>query len=280
MATASRILLLLTVAAHVWAQGRGGGFRQPDPIDFNDHSGFVQIFDGASLNTSRLNTSPLNTWDGDPKVWKVEDGVIVGVSPADKPVGTTFLIWRGGAPADFELKLELKVEGAGANTGIQYRSKNITPSFGRGPGGRGGGQAGRGFPPPPVTDPRWDLAGYQADFDMNNLFSGQLMESSSARFIMTWRGQVVKAEPGKTPRLLASLGDKDALSGFVKLNGWNQYHIVARGHQLMHIVNGHLMSITYDDDPVLGAAKGLIGLQIEGNGGVKVSFRNLWLKTL
>ena len=39
---------------------------------------------------------------------------------------------------------------------------------------------------------------------------------------------------------------------------------------MMHIVNGHLMSITFDDEPALRAAKGLIGLQIEGNGGVRI----------
>jgi hypothetical protein len=38
------------------------------------------------------------------------------------------------------------------------------------------------------------------------------------------------------------------------------------------------MSIFIDDDPSMAAAKGVIGLQIENTG--KVSFRNLWLKTL
>jgi len=46
----------------------------------------------------------------------------------------------------------------------------------------------------------------------------------------------------------------------------------------MHIVNGHLMSVFIDDDPMMAAAQGVIALQIEGTG--KVSFRNLWLKNL
>jgi len=250
----------------LFAQGRGCGFRQPDPIDHNDTSGFTRIFDGSTLQN----------WDGDPNVWKVEDGAITGYSPKEKPVGTTFIIWRGGEPADFEMKLEVRAEGAGANTGIQYRSKNVTPTFGRGPG-RGPNPA---RPDAPHPDPRWDLAGYQADFDYVNRFSGQLMDSGNGRFIMTWRGQTVQSEAGKNARLLASLGDRDALAGYVKIGDWNQYHIIARGHQLMHIVNGHLMSITFDDEPSLRSVKGLIGLQIEGNGGVKVSFRNIWLKTL
>ena len=90
----------------------------------------------------------------------------------------------------------------------------------------------------------------------------------------------MQSEAGRNPRLLASLGDKDALAGYVRIGDWNQYHIIAWGHQLFHIVNGHLMSITWDDEPALSTAKGLIGLQIEGNGGVTISFRNIWLKTL
>jgi len=38
------------------------------------------------------------------------------------------------------------------------------------------------------------------------------------------------------------------------------------------------MSIFIDDDSTMAAAKGVIGLQIEGTG--KVFFRNLWLKNL
>jgi hypothetical protein len=250
--------------------GRGGGISVTPPAmaDFNDHTGFVQIFDGTTLNG----------WDGDPNVWKVENGVIVGHSPAEKPVGTTFIIWRGGEPADFELKAEVKAEGSGANTGIQYRSKNEVPTFGRGGGARGGSgaPAGRGTPP----DPRWQIAGYQADFDYVNRFSGQLMDSSNARFILTPRGTVVVSEEGQPAKTLAYLGNYSELAGYVKINDWNQYEVIAKGNTLTHIVNGHVMSITIDNDTKLRALKGLIALQIEGNGGVTISYRNLWLKTL
>ncbi|HVY91845.1 MAG TPA: DUF1080 domain-containing protein [Bryobacteraceae bacterium] len=256
--------------------GRGGGISvvAPPMADFNDHTGFVQIFDGTSLKG----------WDGDPNVWKVEDGAIVGHSPAEKPVGTTFIIWRGGEPGDFDLKAEVKAEGSGANTGIQYRSRNEVPTFGRGgPGGgaRGGsggaGRAGgRGTPP----DPRWQVAGYQADFDFVNRYSGQLMDSSNARFILTPRGTVVVSEEGQPAKTLAYLGNYAELAGYVKINDWNQYEVIAKGNTLTHIINGHVMSITIDNDTKLRALKGLIALQIEGNGGVTISYRNLWLKTL
>ena len=47
----------------------------------------------------------------------------------------------------------------------------------------------------------------------------------------------------------------------------------------MHMLNGRLISVTVDDDPAKRVAKGLIGLQIEGQS-MRVSFRNIYLKTL
>src|SRR5207248_3415312 len=46
------------------ARGRGG-FRQPDPIDFNEHDGWTSLFDGKTLTG----------WSGDNN-WKVENGAI------------------------------------------------------------------------------------------------------------------------------------------------------------------------------------------------------------
>jgi hypothetical protein len=49
---------------------------------------------------------------------------------------------------------------------------------------------------------------------------------------------------------------------------------------MLHMLNGHAMAIFIDDDPTMAATQGVIGLQIEGGGNVKISFRNLWLKNL
>ena len=45
-------------------------FHEPAAMDFNDHTGYTQIFDGKSLAD----------WEGDPTVWHVENGAIVGES--------------------------------------------------------------------------------------------------------------------------------------------------------------------------------------------------------
>ena len=148
--------LLMTVALAsglTWAlagtsagQGRGGGgFTQPDPIAFDNHEGWISIFDGTSLKN----------WEGNPDIWRLENGAITGTSTPEKPSGTTYIIWEGGKPGNFELKAEMKLEGSGLNSGIQYRS-TITPGLG-----------GGAFP---------GLKGYQADFDFAGRYTGQLYE--------------------------------------------------------------------------------------------------------
>jgi len=257
--------------------GRGfGGFTQPDPIDFADNTGWKSMFDGATLNG----------WDGNKDIWHVEGGVIVAESTCEKPTGTTYLIWQGGQPGDFELKAEMRGEGAGINSGIQYRSfmqPPPQPPAGAPPAGRGGrgptGPCPSGQPrgtPDMVANAKWNVGGPQSDFDGTNRYSGQYYEGGTNRGIVAWRGQVVRAEEGKHMRLLATLGDRDELGGYVKINDWNQVHIIARGNELIHIINGHVMAVFLDDDPTKFRKNGIIALQIEGTG--RISFRNIFIK--
>src|SRR5579863_2878410 len=189
-------------------------FVQPEPINFDDHDGWVQIFDGKTLDG----------WDGRSDIWHVEDGAIVGESSSEHPSGTTNIIWRGGEPGNFELKLEMKLEGTGANGGVQYRSYHVEPKL-------------RPVPPGLTPDQRqhrqsqsdldkkhaqWNLAGYQADFDFKNEYTGQLYEQSSPRGIIAWRSQVVATENGRKPILLATLGSSEELKALIKPGDWNQ----------------------------------------------------------
>jgi hypothetical protein len=269
---------LLVMVAHAFSQqpaGRGGGFREPDPIDFNDHTGWASMFDGQTLNG----------WDGDKSYWHVQDGAIVVESTCEKPTGTIYLIWQGAEPADFEMKLEMKGEGAAVNSGVQYRGAITDPNRPRGGGGGGRGAPGpcpsgapRGTPPSFASQAKWDMLGPQFDFDGRNRYTGQFYEQATGRGIIAWRGQVVRTEVGKSPRLLATLGDREELAGYVHLEDWNQLHLIARGNTMTHIVNGHVMSILIDDDPTKFRKSGLLGFEIEGTG--KIGIRNIWLKKL
>jgi hypothetical protein len=252
---------LLKVQPNISGQ-RNGVFIEPDPMDFADHAGYTSLFDGKSLAG----------WDGQPGVWSVEDGAIVGKSTPEKVAGNTFLVYQGTEAKDFDLKLEIKVEWGGGS-GIQYRSSTGIPP-GRVPG--------KGEPP---LDPRWVMIGPQADFWLQSneharQYSGQLYSQNTSRGIIVWRGQVVQALPGKFPQLVGTIGDREQLATLVKDGEWNQYTIIARGGVIMHILNGQLMAVLVDDDPASSNnVSGLFGLQIEATP-CKASFRNLWLKKI
>lgn len=247
-------------------------FVQPEPINFNDHDGWTQIFDGKTLKG----------WDGDTNVWHVEEGAIVGESSPRHPSGTTNILWRGGAPANFELKLEMKLEGSGANGGIQYRSLSVPPRLDPLPADLTPEQRTRKQRELELAKKhaQWNLSGYQADFDSNNQYTGQLYEQGSPRGIIAWRGQVVATESGKKPTLLATLGSSNDLKAVIKPSEWNQVEIIADGNTLIHIINGHIMSVLIDTDPKFSQTKGLIALEIEGSGNLKIRHRNIWLKKL
>lgn len=247
-------------------------FVQPEPINFDDHTGWTQIFDGKTMNG----------WDGDTDVWHVEDGAIVGESSDEHPSGTTNIIWRGGEPANFELKLEMKLEGKGANGGVQYRSISVPPKIRPLPADLPADRRARMQQQQDLVQKRakWNLSGYQADFDFENKYTGQLYEQDSPRGIVAWRGQVVATEPKKKPTLLATLGSSDDLKAVIKPDDWNQVEIIADGNTLVHIINGRIMAVLVDTDPEFLQSKGLIAFEIEGPGNVKISHRNVWLKPL
>jgi hypothetical protein len=88
--------------------------------------GYVLLFNGKNLDG----------WDGDPALWSVHDGAIVGSSDDHPFKVNTFLVYKKQTFANFILRADLKLRNH--NTGIQFRSELL-------PG------------------PGWIVAGYQAD---------------------------------------------------------------------------------------------------------------------
>jgi hypothetical protein len=241
-------------------------FHEPSPFDFDNHTGFQQIFDGKTLHG----------WDGDPAMWHVEDGAIVGYAPAGPRPPNTYISYHGdgdeGMAHDFDLKLEIKVE-LGGGSGIQYRSAVGKPWIRARPGDK-------------LPKPAWLMTGPQADFwfpvsPQTEGYSGQFYSENTNLGILAWRGQVTELGTGQdTSQLLGTMGDRNALGGYVRDNGWNQYEIIARGPVMMHILNGQLMAVFIDDDPhSSNNASGLIGIELESNP-TKISVRNIWLRKI
>lgn len=224
--------------------------------------GYVQIFDGKTLKG----------WDGDPTYWRVEDGYLTGEITPDKLLKTnSFIIWKGGEPADFEFKGEFKITQAG-NSGINYRSDQL-------------------------TDVPFALRGYQADIDGRIMYTGQNYEERK-RTTLAYRGQKTTIAPytgESTPEairakvsknawtgmnVVGSLGSSDSLKTLIKSEDWNTFHLVIKGNHLQHYINDVLMSDVTDDDTVNGKSKGLLGVQVHVGPPMKVQYRNLMLKQL
>ena len=209
-----------------------------------DETGFESIFDGQSLKN----------WDGDPVYWRVADGCLVGeVTPATLLKQNSFVIWRGGTTKDFELKLQYRISARG-NSGVNYRSEQIE------------GQ-------------RFALRGYQADIDGQQRYTGQNYEEKGRTFLAL-RGDVSRVDADGKARIIGQVGDKDALAAHAKAEDWNEYHLIARGNVLTHLLNGHLMSVVIDDDPKGRKFDGLLGVQVHVGPPMKVEFRNIRLKRL
>jgi hypothetical protein len=288
--------------------GRGGGFgRGGQPFDYSDNEGWISLFDGQSLNG----------WDGDPRFWSVKDGSIYVEPTCEKPTGTIYLVWQGGEPSDFMLKFESKGTG-NVNGGVQFRSyltadTNVALKYpgrggggtlaaigsGRGPtgpprggqgaqAGRGGAPGGRGparaaacenpgTPPTAAERAKWDMAGPQFDFDANNRYSGQYYEQLSSRGIAASPGSIVLAEAG-AQRVLSTIADKETLDSWFKKDDYNQFLLIAKGNVSTMFMNGHLISVFIDNDPIYFRSSGKIGLEVEATGAYYT--RNIWLKRL
>jgi hypothetical protein len=240
-------------------QGRGGGgMRGAQPLNFEDRTGFQPIFDGTMKN-----------WDGDPAIWKAEGNVLVGTTTEANPLTeNTFVIWRGGEPGDFELKVEYRM--SSTNSGIQFRSAHVP----------------QGTPAPNPNNPdakvagKWVLKGYQADIDFANQFTGMIYEERGRGFLMQ-RGQAIEIGPDGVSRQIGSLEmNADELKSLIKPGDWNTVHLIARGNTIMNIVNGHVTAFIVDDDAKGRALKGLLGFQIHVGPPMKIEFRNIFLKSL
>lgn len=230
------------------------------PLDYADHQGYVSLFDGVSMKG----------WDGNPKFWRVEDGAIVGQSSPQNPSGNSYISYRDVEARDFNLKMEIKIEGT-AGSGIQYRSKtnlpwlvNINAAVANNNG-------------PVNLD--WMTTGPQADFWPTQVHTGQVYSENTPMRIQVRRGFVGEGSGYGPRRMLGTLGDPAALQSVIKMNDWNEYTIIARGPVVIHIINGATMAVMIDDDPKSSNNwSGQIGVELEATG--KVAFRNVWLKKL
>ena len=197
-----------------------------------------------------FNGRDLDGWSGDTGHWSVEDGCLVGRSTAAAPLERSVYLFAEAEAADFELVFEYRIEGG--NSGMQYRSLRL---------------------------PDGEVAGYQADIEDGESYTGILYESG---------GRAIVAERGERLRITAdgrrvngeALGDRAALQRAVRDGDWNRYRIVARGARLVHEINGVRMVDVLDQEEGARHDRGVFALQLHQGPPMEVRFRGIELRRL
>ncbi|MCC6154253.1 MAG: DUF1080 domain-containing protein [Candidatus Hydrogenedentes bacterium] len=208
-----------------------------------DEAGFISIFDGVSLKGWR---------PGDASYWSVEDGAITARITKEHPCTINqYLVYEAGELADFEIKLEARMNGNGAiNGGFQFRSRQL---------------------------PDNDVCGYQMD---NNLQTPWLVRlyDEYGRHDLALRGE--RATFDKDGNRVAEPLAEGAGEPWFKLEEWHEYHLVCVGNKISLRVNGRLAAEIEDNDPRRAEPQGILALQLHSGPETEVQFRNIQLKIL
>jgi hypothetical protein len=215
--------------------------------------GWVSIFNGKDLSG----------WDGDPRYWSVKDGAIHGETTPENPLrSNSFIVWRGGELKDFELKIKFRL--LGGNSGVQYRSKEVS---------------------------KWVISGYQAEVINNPEMVGFLYHEKGRGWLVNVGDFMVIDENGKK-EVIGNVSDANELIkvGFYKEKDWNEYHIIAQGNHIKHYLNGYQTMELIDNDRIVdptdpkdlrGAARqGLLALQIHVGPPMVVEFKDIFVREI
>jgi hypothetical protein len=78
----------------------------------------------ADTSTALFDGQSFDGWQGNLEIFRVEDGAIVG-GTLGKPIERNEFLSTWETYEDFELQLEVKLIGEGANAGVQFRTERI-----------------------------------------------------------------------------------------------------------------------------------------------------------
>ena len=127
------------------------GLAQMSPQEKKE--GFKPLFNGKNLDG----------WDGDPRIWKVAGGTIVGNTEGVTMEANSFLISKERYK-DFVFRAEVKLRNH--NSGIQFRSERL---------------------------PNWVMQGLQADMAEGNWWGGIYDEKGKRGVVVNgWKGKAEK----------------------------------------------------------------------------------------
>jgi hypothetical protein len=209
-----------------------------------------------------FNGKDLTGWEGDPRLWTVKEGVIHGETTEQNVAqGNTFVIWKGGAPKDFELRLSFRCN-ATNNSGIQYRSKHITEG----------------------VKNAWVVRGYQHEIRNESKFpnvSGFIYDEGGKRGRLCLVGEkAVWPSEGEKKVESNNLINEGDFGKLFQLDGWNDVVIIAKGNRIQHYLNSRLILDFTDADPKLALSEGIIALQLHAGKPMWAEYKNIRIKQL
>jgi hypothetical protein len=220
----------------------------------SESNGWVSLFNGTDLTG----------WDGDPEIWSVQDGIIVGDTTGK--VFTRFysyLFFKNKEFDDFELRAMIRMpEG---NTGIQFRAQDA------------GNWMAKGYQHD-IVPPDSPLLGCMT---YDNAPSG--IRPGSQGGIVAKLGEKVEWDAGGKSRITGSTGvTAKSLQAQFDRDGWNEYSIIAKDNHFILKINGLTTSELTENDPAYATTKGLIALQTHKNKNIpmRVEFKDIRIRPL
>jgi hypothetical protein len=185
----------------------------------------VKLFDGKTFRG----------WEGDTlKTWRILDGALVGGSLTEDVPHNEFIATTS-EHKNFVLRLKFRLRGSEGfiNTGVQFHSKRI-------------------------SDPPYEMTGYQAD--LGDGYWASLYDESRRNKVLVH-------------------ADSAMVSKILRRNEWNEYEVRSENGRIRIKLNGKQTVDYKETDPAIPQS-GLIALQIHGGGKAEVSFRDIFLTPL
>lgn len=187
--------------------------------------GEISFFDGKTFQN----------WEGDTlKTWRIMDGVLIGGSLENTVPHNDFLVTKEEY-GDFVLSLKIRLTGQEGfiNSGIQFHSQRL-------------------------TDPAYEMTGYQADWGEGY-----------------WASLYDESRRNKT--LVAP--DSAQVLQWIRKNEWNDYKIHAEKGRIQLYINGH-QTVDYTEPDSGIPQSGHIGFQIHGGGKAQVEIKDIFFEEL
>lgn len=198
----------------------------------------------AVLFSPVFNGRDLDGWKQDGDFFRVENGVLVGETTAEKPCPTSqYLVYAREQLADFDLRGSFRLS-KGANSGFQVRSSDSTTKD----------------------------TGYQADMNGSGSIVGFFY--CTGQHLVGERGtDVTLAAPSR--KRVDRFADSAELQTVYRPEEWNEFRIVAKGRILAMWINGVRTVSVADARKNFLPDTGYISIQLHKGHPMKAEFRDL-----